>query len=165
MTEQKIAEWQLHQKTLELQQQNDELRTANEQISHINATLTETIHELELSQKKYALLFNTISYGFAYHKIITDEQGAPIDYEFININNAFERLTGLTQEEVIGKTVKQVLPQTEAFWIEMFGRVALDGETCEFDHYSEALDKHFKVKSYSPEKGYFVAVFEEISYS
>ncbi len=161
VTEQKSAERRLTEKDQEARQRNAKLQSANEMLRQTNQTLTETVKELELSRKKYRMLFNSLAFGFAYHKIITDDAGAPTDYEFITVNQAFEKLTGLKEEDVIGKTVKQALPDTEDFWIETYGRVALEGKTFEFEHYSEALGKHFKVSSYSPERGYFAAVFNE----
>lgn len=124
--------------------------------------LKNSIIDLKLSQKKYSMLFNSLRFGFAYHKIITNNKGTPIDYRFIKVNEAFEKLTGLSEEKVIGKTVKEVLPATEDFWIETYGRVALENETCEFEHYSKELKRRYKIQAYSPEKGYFAVIFEEI---
>lgn len=156
------AEMALQKQGVEIQQQNEEIKTANEEIRQTNETLRQTVDELELSQKKYKLLFNTLTIGFAYHRIITDKKGKPIDYEFVKINKAFEQLTGLQRDKVLGKTVKHLMPDIEDFWIETYGQVALHNETCEFEHYSETLQKHFRVNAYSPEKGYFVTLFEEI---
>lgn len=126
-------------------------------------SLKETINELELSQKKYKMLFNSMTFGFAYHKIITNNKGIPADYEFIKVNDAFEKLTGLSAKQVIGKKISEILPDTEDFWIETYGKVALKNETFEFKQYSRALEKTFKVKAYSPETGYFVTIFEEVN--
>lgn len=162
VTKQKTAEKELNRKNRQVKDQNDELQAANEQINQTNESLGEANARLELSQKKYQMLFNTLKFGFAYHRLIVDADGQPVDYEFIKVNDAFEKLTGLKKEDVIGKTVKTVLPQTEDFWIQTYGRVALNNETYEFEHFSEALNKHFKVNAYSPETGYFVAIFEAI---
>lgn len=123
--------------------------------------LKQANEDLLLSEKKYQMLFNSLSYGFAYHKIIINSKGKPIDYKFVKVNRAFEELTGLKQEEVVGKTVKKVLPKTEDFWIETYGKVALENETFEFEHYSRELKKTFMVQCYSPEKGYFVTLFKK----
>lgn len=124
--------------------------------------LKETLQKLETSRTKYSMLFNSMKYGFAYHKIIVDRLGKPIDYEFVKVNDAFEKITGIKRTDVVGKTVKTIMPETEDYWIETYGKVALDGETHDFKHFSKSLDKNFKVNAYSPEKGYFVTIFEEI---
>ena len=48
--------------------------------------------------------------GFALHEIILDKKGNPVDYRFLEINPAFEALTGLKATEVVNKTVLEVLP-------------------------------------------------------
>ncbi len=62
--------------------------------------------------------------GFALHEILTDDQDRPVDYRFLALNPAFERLTGLTAAGVLNKTVREVLPGIEPSWIENYGRVA-----------------------------------------
>lgn len=145
-----------------VQKQQAKLRSASDEKTEINRMLRNTVEKLELSEKKYQRLFNTLSFGFAYHKIITDERGAPVDYEFIDTNTVFEELTGLKKQELVGRTVKQLFPDIEDFWIERYGRVALNGETHQFEHYSKPLDNTFRVKAYSPEKGFFAALFEAV---
>jgi len=101
--------------------------------------------------------------GLAHHKIILDQKGEPIDYRFISVNDSFEHLTGLKGEDIIGKTVLEVLPDTEKYWIETYGKVALTGQSTFFENYAQALDKYFRVTVYSPKKGYFAVVVEDIT--
>ena len=155
ITEQKNAEEQLRRQTLETRQ-------ANQEINQVSETLADTVEQLDLSRKAYAMLFHRLPMGFAYHKILTDEAGTPVDYKFLDVNDAFEQITGLSRQQVLGKTVKQVLPDIGDFWIQTFGQVALTGEACEFEHETETLGTHFTVSAYSPETGYFVAVFDKI---
>lgn len=70
-------------------------------------------------------------FGFAHHKIILDNEGKPVDYEFLEVNNAFEQLTGLSKKQIIGKTVTDVIPGIEKSsfdWIGFYGEVAINGE-------------------------------------
>jgi PAS domain S-box-containing protein len=107
-------------------------------------------------------IFNASPFGLAHHKIILDEQKNPVDYRFLEINPAFEKLTGLSAERIIGKTVREVIPGIEksAFdWIAFYGKVAIDGGNETFDQYSEPLKKWYKVHAYATEKFYFTTVF------
>jgi PAS domain S-box-containing protein len=115
------------------------------------------------SEEKYRLLFESMTEGFAFHEIITDKKGHASDYRFLSINPAFEKLTGLKSADLLGKTVIEVLPGTEKYWIEKYGEVALTGKSIEFEDYSAELNKHFKVNAFSPKKGYFAVIFENIS--
>ena len=102
------------------------------------------------SEKRYRSLFDTINEGFALHEIICDADGAPCDYRFLEINPAFEALTGLNREEVLGKTLREVLPKEDPAWIKIYGEVALTGKSIRFDNYSAALNRHYEVFAYSP---------------
>lgn len=118
---------------------------------------------LERSEKNFRQLFDTMTSGCALHRIICDDDGKPVDYRFLSINAAFETQTGLKGADVVGKTVKEVLPDTEDFWIETYGKVALTGEPIEFEHYSSPLARHYLVTAYCPEHLLFAVVFNDIT--
>ncbi|MCR4422533.1 MAG: PAS domain S-box protein [Exilispira sp.] len=114
----------------------------------------------------YKNIFDKSPLGYALHKIIIDEKGIPIDYQFLDVNIAFERMTGLKISEIIGKTLKQVLPNivNDSFdWIKAYGQIALNGTEMEFEQYSETLKKYYKIYVYSPEKYYFIITFIDIT--
>jgi PAS domain S-box-containing protein len=111
-------------------------------------------------ERDYRMLFREMLDGFAVHEIICDEQGRPADYRYLDINPAFERLTGLGRE-IIGKTVREVLPGIEPSWIEAYGEVALTGEAASFENYARELDKHFEVAAFRPKPGQFACVFTD----
>jgi PAS domain S-box-containing protein len=115
------------------------------------------------SEQDYRTLFREMLDGFALHEIICDDGGSPVDYRFIAINPAFERLTGLEVADVVGKTVREALPGIELKWIDVYGRVALTGEPAHFEEYTEALGKHFEVTAYSPARGQFATIFVDIT--
>lgn len=104
--------------------------------------------------------------GYAYHKIICDSKGKPCDYEYIEVNNAFEKHTGLRTEEIVGKKISEILPEileSEFNWIDIYGNIALNGGEEEYEQYSEALGKWYRIQVYSPEKYYFMTNFIDIT--
>ena len=112
------------------------------------------------------MFFDRMIDGFAYHKIVLDKAGNPVDYIFLEVNSAFEKMTGLKRDKIIGKRVTEVLKDIEndpADWIGVYGKVALTCESAQFENYAEPLDKWYHVSAYCPEKGYFVALFEDIT--
>jgi PAS domain S-box-containing protein len=116
-----------------------------------------------ISEQKYRSLFNSMLEGFALHEIICDSAGKPIDYRFVDMNPAFEKLTGLKKNDVIGKTVKEIMPQIEPSWIEKYGNVALTGAPISFDNLSASLNRHYLVEAFSPKIGQFATIFNDIT--
>ena len=74
--------------------------------------------------------------GFAYCKIILDEKNRPVDFVYLEVNDAFEELTGLKKEDVLGKKVTEAIPgikEVHPELFEIYGRVALTGKEEQFD--------------------------------
>ncbi|MCF8129590.1 MAG: PAS domain-containing protein [Deltaproteobacteria bacterium] len=111
----------------------------------------------------YQMLFREMMDGFALHEIICDDKEEVVDYRFLAVNPAFERLTELSGKSLIGKTVLEVMPQTEPHWIQKYGRVAMTGEPDTFDAYSRELGRHFQVRAFRPAIGQFACIFEDIT--
>jgi PAS domain S-box-containing protein len=121
--------------------------------------------ERQATELNYRTLFREMLDGFALHEIVCDAEGEPRDYRYLAVNPAFERLTGLKAEDIVGRTVLEVLPGTEKHWIETFGKVALSGKPAVFENYAAAIDKHFKVNAFRPAAGQFVSIFADITES
>jgi len=118
---------------------------------------------LRESEEKYRELIDTMDQGLALHEMIFDSNGKPVDYKFLEVNSAFERLTGLHKKDLIGKRVLEVLPNTEKYWIENYGEVAIYGNTKEFINFSQELGKYFKVIAFSPRKSQFAVLIEDVT--
>ena len=77
------------------------------------------------SEERYGDLFDHSLSGVGLHEIVLDAEGHPVDYIFLEVNRAFEELTGLSADKIIGKRVTEVLPGIEdSVFIEVYGRVA-----------------------------------------
>lgn len=111
----------------------------------------------------YQNLFDNMKEGFALHRIICDEAGSPKDYLFLEVNKAFEEITGLSEELIVGKPVSEVLPMTENYWVSTYGKVALEGQPISYSNYSKALEKHFRVSVYSPKFMEFATLFTDVT--
>lgn len=127
---------------------------------------TQRHHQTEVSQRadnKLRMLFESMGEAFALHQIITNEQDEPVDYLYIDVNPAFERMTGFTRDQVVGHRVLEVMPQIESYWIQEFGKVALEGGTTELVNYAHELNRHYQVKVFSPEPRHFAVMFTDIT--
>jgi PAS domain S-box-containing protein len=121
----------------------------------------EDITDLRHVEQQYQRLFTEMLEGFALHEIICDGKGRPVDYRFLSVNPAFERLTGLRADDVVGKTVLEVMPETEAYWIDAYGRVALTGIPEQIEHYSRALQRVFAITAFRPAANQFACLFSD----
>jgi len=118
------------------------------------------------SEEKYRGMFENMLDGFAYHRIVLDEAGKPVDYVFLELNNRFEECTGLKRDDIIGRGVTEVIPgirDADPDLIGIYGKVALTEEPVQFSIYFAPFDKHYSISSYSPREGYFVALFHDIT--
>ncbi|MGE5664771.1 MAG: GAF domain-containing protein, partial [Deltaproteobacteria bacterium] len=118
------------------------------------------------SDEKLKSLFQNMSEGFAYHRILLDPRGRPCDFVFLQINDAFRRLTGLRAKDIIGKRATVAIPGLDkdpADWIGKYGKVAMTGEPVRFESYSEPLKRWYVVSAFSPHKGYFAVTFNDIT--
>jgi PAS domain S-box-containing protein len=119
---------------------------------------------LRESEGLYRSLFENMLEGFAHCKMIFDDQGHPADFIYLRVNEAFERLTGL--KDVMGKRVTEVITQirdANPELLEIYGRVATTGEPERFVIEFKPLAIWLSISVYSTGKGYFTAVFDNIT--
>lgn len=116
---------------------------------------------LQASEFRYRSLFSSLSEAFALHDMLFDDSGRPIDYRFIEVNAAFETLTGLKSVDVVGRRASEVVSGLEPFWVETYGRVVQTGEPVTLER--EALGRYYRVHAFRPSPGQFAAVFLDLT--
>ena len=114
-------------------------------------------------EEKYRRLFETMGEGFVAGRMIYDDDGRPVDYQFTEINPAYERLTGLNREESLRKTIRELIPSLEPDWIEQHARVVETGEAAEWESYNAHVGRHYRVYTYRPEPDLFASIFTDIT--
>jgi PAS domain S-box-containing protein len=118
---------------------------------------------LRESELRYRSLFANMQEGFAYCRMIYEE-GRPVDFVYLAVNSAFETITGLS--EVVGKKVSEVIPGIKTAHPELFevyGKVASSGGSERLEVFMESLQVWLDVSVYSPARGHFAAIFENIN--
>jgi PAS domain S-box-containing protein len=118
---------------------------------------------LRRNEQRYRRLFDQVTGGCALCEIIVDETGRPTDYRFLEMNAGFEMLTGLCAQEAAGKTAREMFPGSEPEWIAAYGQVALSGEPVHFERHDRQTGRYLQVAAFSPEKGRFAVIFNDIS--
>jgi PAS domain S-box-containing protein len=102
--------------------------------------------ELHDSAERYHSLFESIDAGFCIIQMIFDADGEPTDYEFVEVNPAFVRQTGMA--DALGRRMRQLAPEHEQQWFDVYGRVALTGEAVRFEEPAEALGRWYDVYAF-----------------
>ena len=114
----------------------------------------------------YEKILRKSPFGYGLHKIILDDNGVPDDYEYIEVNETFEKFTGLKKDNIIGKKVTEILPNiknNDFDWIKCYGDIAINNSEYEFEQYSEELKEWYKIQVYSPKKYYFITYFIDVT--
>lgn len=98
---------------------------------------------LRNSEERYRMLFDAMDEGFCVIDMLYDSSGKAVDYRFVEINQAFEKQTGLPQ--ALGKTIREMVPDHDAAWFEIYGKVAMTGEAIRFENRANAMKRHYDV--------------------
>ena len=123
-----------------------------------------TVEALQKSEEQYRTLFSTMDEGFCIIEMLFDENEKPIDYIFIEANPAFEKQTGLNN--AVGKRIRELIPANEEYWYEIYGKVALTGESVRFENRVEALHRWYEVYAFridQPESRKVAILFSDIT--
>jgi PAS domain S-box-containing protein len=119
--------------------------------------------KIEESEKKYRELITRLEQGFAVHEAVYDEQGKMVDYRFVEVNPGFEAHTGLKPEHVMGRTIKEVIPDIEHFWIDKYSKVVETGKPTRFEYFGKELDRFYEVYAYRNRENHFAVMITDIS--
>ncbi|MCL2359228.1 MAG: PAS domain S-box protein [Nitrososphaerota archaeon] len=116
--------------------------------------------------EQIAFLLSKLSEGVAYCKILIDQKNKPVDWIYLDVNEAYEKIANIKKEEVIGKKATEVFTkknQNLTSLINRYGAVALTGKSSAVDHYSKSCGKWQHISAHSLQNGYFVVIFEDIT--
>lgn len=149
----------------------DRLKATEAEMKDLNQALQRQVDELQAlaaaklaSEDRYRVLISSIDEGFGICEMLLDEDGKPVDFRILEVNPVFEPLTGL--EQAVGKTARELVPDVEDIWFEIYGRVALTREPIRFEQKSEPLKRWFDINAFpigEPESRLFGILFTNIT--
>jgi PAS domain S-box-containing protein len=145
-----------------------ERRRAEERLRELNESLDQRViersHALVESEERYRTLFNSMDEGFCIIEVLFDESENPIDYRHVEVNPAFEKQTGL--KDARGRLMRELAPRHEQHWFDVYGRIALTGESARFEKQASALGRWYEVYAFrvgSPANRHVGIVFNDIT--
>jgi len=119
----------------------------------------ETLRE---SEQRYRQLFGQMTEAFALLEPVYDERGKPCDGRYLEANPAFEIHSGLPRTRVLGRTIREVFPDIDPFWIEAYEKAAT-GEPVYFEKYLPQLGKWFEVSAFRAPQCQVGVMFTDIT--
>ena len=96
-------------------------------------------------------------------EVISDQNSNPCDFRYLELNPAFATHSGLSPDGVLGRTIREVLPDIEPFWIDTYGKVATTGEPVHFESYVQSVEKWLEVTAFRICPGYVGVTFADIT--
>ena len=121
---------------------------------------------LRSSEEKFRNLFNHMSTGVAYYRLVSDDRGEPVDFTFVDVNGAYERMTGRDRRDVVGRKYSDMFPKTDQSWektLALVSKVALTGKTARQELRSDYYNGWYRVSFFCPQKGHIVGIYENIT--
>ncbi|NQT91128.1 MAG: PAS domain S-box protein, partial [Lentisphaerae bacterium] len=118
--------------------------------------------DLRESERTYLALFNGMVIGIGLHEMLFDESNEPWSFRFVEVNPAFESITGLQRDKILGRTAREVFPELDRTWVESFAQV-LEGDPVSFQRTIPSLDKTVQVSAFKYKRNHFCATFTDVT--
>ena len=140
----------------ELEQQKDLQKILNDKLCCFD-------DELLKRDTKYKTLFESMNSAIEIFESIFDKNGDLCDAKYLDINPKNEEIIGYKKEEVIGKTLLEIFPDTDNKWLRHFDSVLKNEESMSFDSYFKPLNKHLSVSAFPIEGNIFGISYHDIT--
>ncbi len=150
-------------KHLTLRHLQDELKAKNAQLEREIAERVQAEAMLRKSEEKFHSLYSAMEEGVCLHEIVYDESGAATDYRITDVNPAYEAITGISREKVVGRKASELYGTDEPPYIDIYAEVAASGEPASFKTYFPPMEKHFGISVSSLGQGQFATIFFDIT--
>jgi PAS domain S-box-containing protein len=119
--------------------------------------------KLRTSENRYRALFKQMTEGFALHEIVSDKNGEAVDYRFLEVNDAFEKIVGIDRNDILLKLQSEILPDEDPAFVKIYEEVVKTQTPIHFTKYSKALKRYLSIVAFSTEPGKFATMLNDIT--
>ncbi len=119
-----------------------------------------------LSIKDCSLIFNKMNLAFAYSKFVYNRINIPVDCIILDVNLAFEKLLKLDKNQILGKKFSLLilgLKKEKLDWIKFCHDISSGKRSVAFDRDISLNKRWYKIKAFSPKKGYLATLLLDIT--
>lgn len=125
--------------------------------------LKQTEKDIRESEEKFRSLYFSMSEGVCLHEVIYDELKKPIDYRIIDVNDAYQSITGFQRDQVIGRKASEIYRTDISQYLSAYVQVTNSGKPFRFETYFLPIKKYLSISVFSPSKGKFATMFSDIT--
>ena len=145
---------------------DDEIELTRELTARIWTRLERlrAVAALRTSEERYRTLFESMDEGFCILEKVEGEADAPLDFRYIEANQALEVKSGV--RDVVGRTIRQVLPDEFGQWLVTFDTVLKTGEPIRFERELVAAGRVLELHAFRVEieaRAFVAVIFTEIT--
>lgn len=128
----------------------------------LEALVVERTREVREVESRYRAMFENMASASCVDEIVY-EDGRAVDYRILDVNPAFERLTGIRRQDAMGALASKLYGLGHAPFLEVYSKVAETGVPAEFEVWFEPFQKHLHINVGCPKPGFFSTVFTDIT--
>jgi PAS domain S-box-containing protein len=115
------------------------------------------------SERQFRSLFTEMANGFSLFEVVRDKKGKPVNIAFVEVNPAFEDITGLRLEDITSKTITEVLPDFDRGWLQDYLDIALNDRALHRKDFNQRLGIHTDIRAFSPRAGQVAVLLTDIT--
>jgi PAS domain S-box-containing protein len=127
-------------------------------------SLQDVNRQVRKSEERYRALFDSIDEGFCVVEVLFDDADNAVDYRFLEVNRVFEKQTGISN--AVGRRMREIAPAHEEHWFQIYGQIALTGESRRFENPAHALGRFYDVYAFRlgrPDERHVASLFNDIT--
>ena len=126
--------------------------------------LKKTIKSLRLSNTKARKLLNLIDVGLAFHDLLRNADGKPVDYRVREVNPAFETILELAAIDAIGKPASKVYGKRgRTPFLKEINEAMVTGEALTFEGTVGSFQGRLRISVQPMDKDLFAILIEDVS--
>ncbi|GFO69813.1 hypothetical protein GMLC_33920 [Geomonas limicola] len=145
---------------------NEKLFEVNEHLHQVIDEYQILAEELRESERRYSALFANRLNAIAHCRIVSNEQGQPVDFALLSVNQAYEEILGIRKRDVEGRTIREIYPDFDSFgfdYIGVFGKIAQLGGETQFEAFFEPTQQYLSIYAYSPQPDEFTTIITDVT--
>ena len=158
-----VTEKKLNESYEELSAVNEELEAYVQQLTASEQELKAQYDQITESEEKYKTLVNEMQQGLAIFEAIINDKEEIIEYRLLYANKYHEKVTGLKNEDILGKYITEIFPSIEKSLIEKYGHIVKTGEPLCYENYEQEREQYYSIAAYRPKQLQLAVIVTDIT--